>query len=229
MNSRALNSSSRPPRVGTVRRIRRGRGKRPASGKSGRRADSTRDRGIGAPCRPRLAREVGPRTISTFSCDIGYSDSPTASRASRDRRNPSGRRFCGLAACRAPHGARPSEGRCRCDRSHEHEDDLVATRVDEPFRLHPPVVPHLSPSHRVLHDRLMPACDLPIGEVRSVPFDVRVAERRAPLTGSSPRKLPTSAERSPRSPATSPAQYPPAGLVCARGRLGGFLPPSRRS
>src|SRR5439155_2545993 len=61
----------------------------------------------------------------------------------------------------------------------KHEDYLIASRVDEPLRFHLPLVPHLSPSHGVLHDRLVSSRDLPVGEVCSIPFNIGVTERQA--------------------------------------------------
>src|SRR3954470_3797965 len=72
----------------------------------------------------------------------------------------------------------------------KHEDDFVATCIDESFRFHRPVVPHLGPPHGVLNDRLPSPRNSSIRKVRSVPLDVRVTEQQSARWIVSEKRLP---------------------------------------
>src|SRR5262249_45439925 len=56
--------------------------------------------------------------------------------------------------------------------AHE-EDYLVLAGRDDVLDLDCPVVPGICPAHYVIHDRFMATSDPPVGQIRSVPLDIR--------------------------------------------------------
>ena len=161
---------------------------------------------------PRSSASKAARTISTFSCDIAYSDSPAASRASTRSSNTRQRTIFPRAACiRARRSISTSTPLASPRRITVNRTSDAVARVDELLR--PRTMTRRTP-------RATRRTDVGSLRARYMPSSSRGAGRvRSRSSGSSPRPcrvevasvehLVRLGARSPRSPATSPTPTAP--------------------
>ena len=176
----------------------------------------------------RLNAAAKRRRISTFSRDTGYSDSPTASRAlafsdrltvertlfptrTATQRRPRETSTATPLALPRPY----REGEREATRRSSISSAELRHEVSRPARTTSPPVSRPVTASRY-HGAGQVSYRRP--ELRSAPFRRRAVDARRSRAGPAPR-----------SPATSPAQYPRAGLAGARGRSAGSSLRSPRS